>query len=161
MAMSKTGFQTRIRARAIELRAIISAASQELLELEVAERVLGRLAESGAQTADESQDVGPRVARNTKEPTVADMAVRVLSEKGAMGSGHILSQLQQVWRPDLALTTLTSTLSRIKSEGRLVHEGGLWDIPHRVTPVGTSLGYENSAADELSTTNASAADVFE
>jgi hypothetical protein len=123
--MAKTGYAQRIRARAGELRQIIKDAQAELDELEVAERVLERL----AADQDEDQDIVPRQPRRTKEPTIADMAVKFLRDVGPMATAQLLEHMRENWREDLADTTLTSTLSRAKNAGRIDYKDGLWLAP--------------------------------
>lgn len=146
--MSRTSYQTRIRNRAAELRNLIAHAQAELRELEVAEKVLERLA---AGEASEAQDDAVPGERTTREPTVADMAIKTLNEFGPMSSTDLLETLQGTWRPDLAQTTLTSTLSRTKREGRLAFENGMWMTPRFVnkTPgVDGGVVYEDSEIEE-------------
>jgi hypothetical protein len=146
--MAKTGYAQRIRSRVNELRTIIAEAQAELDELEVAERVLERLA---ADQTDDPDDVG-RVARRTKEPTIADMAVRFLSEVGPMATPDLLSHMRANWREDLADTTLTSTLSRTKHTGRIGYADGKWFAVNDDAPE------ENEAAAATSEANAESAD---
>ena len=122
--MSRSGYAQRIRARANELRQIIADAQAELDELEVAERVLNRL----TADQDETQDQAPRRVRHTKEPTIADMAVKFLGEVGPMATNQLLEHMRQNWRDDLRDTTLTSTLSRTKNAGRIKYEDGMWHV---------------------------------
>lgn len=120
--MAKTGYAQRIRARTAELRSIIASAQAELSELEVAERVLERL----AAEQDDDQDVAIGRQRRTKEPTIADMAVKFLAEVGPMATSDLLEHMRENWRDDLGDTTLTSTLSRTKNAGRISYDDGKW-----------------------------------
>lgn len=167
--MSRSGYQTRIRTRMGELRAIISAAQNELAELEVAERVLERLSEGSGGLALPMQDVVVSAPRAFKEPTVADAAIQALRERGAMNSADLLNHLHVTWRADLAQTTLTSTLSRTKKEGRVVYEDGLWSVPATIddkrdgdtdTDLSDLLGETESATGEDLGGDTPAADVF-
>lgn len=126
--MSKAGYQTRIKLRIAELRDVIAAAELELRELEVAERVIERLGGGGsAGDQDKAQVVGPRPSGASGGETVADRAIGMLRREGPMSSSDLLRRLQETWRPDLAQTTLSSTLSRIsKKGGKVVNEGGAW-----------------------------------
>ena len=123
--MAKTGYAQRIRERAAELRAMINAAQTELAELEVAERVLERL----ATDAVDDQNMGSDAGRRTKEPTIADMAVKLLTQKGPLATSDLLDYMREIWRPDLGDTTLTSTLSRTKNAGRIDLRDGKWFVP--------------------------------
>mgnify|MGYP005840512789 CR=1 FL=1 len=120
--MTKTGYAQRIRARAEELRKIIADAQSELAELDVAERVIERL----SSDQDDDQDVALRSYRRTREPTIADMAVKFLGEFGPMATAQLLDHMRENWREDLGSTTLTSTLSRTKNAGRIDYRDGLW-----------------------------------
>lgn len=124
--MSRLGYQQRIKVRAEELRKVIAASQAELVELEVAERVLGRLAAGGDQHDD--PDVVSGQPNRDREPTIADMAVRYLEEIGPLSSQRLLEHMQENWRPDLAATTLTSTLSRTRRTGKVVFKDGMWRI---------------------------------
>lgn len=120
--MSKAGYAQRIRARANELRKIIATAQAELNELEVAERVIERLAVDQPET----QDFAQLVSRRTKEPTIGDMAVKFLQEIGPLATPQLLEHMREHWRADLGDTTLTSTLSRTKNAGRIDYREGMW-----------------------------------
>jgi len=120
--MSRSGYAQRIKSRANELRQIITEAQAELEELEVAERVLDRLAADQGQPQDEV----PRQTRRTKEPTIADMAVKFLADVGPMATAQLLEHMRENWRKDLGDTTLTSTLSRTKNAGRIDYRDGRW-----------------------------------
>lgn len=148
--MSRPGYQQRIKLRVVELRQRIATDQAELQELEVAERVLERLTGSAMEHDGFTQDVDNKPTTSTKEPTVADVAVRVLEEFGPLNSNDLLQKMQESWRTDLAQTTLASTLSRTKKEGRVVYDSGLWAAPVtktklsktdlRCLEVGTTLG---------------------
>lgn len=137
--MSRAGYQQRIRSRVAELRQRIAADQAELQELEVAERVLERLGGSGSEIEGATQSMDAKSTSATREPTVADVAVRVLEEFGPLSSGDLLQKMQQSWRPDLAQTTLASTLSRAKKDGRIVYDNGLW-----ATPASEITGYNKT-----------------
>lgn len=122
--MAKMGYAQRIRVRMAELQKVISDAQAELSELEVAERVLERL----ASDQDEDADVGARKARSAREPTIADMAVKFLGDVGPMTTAELLDHMRENWREDLGDTTLTSTLSRTKNAGRIEYGDGRWRV---------------------------------
>ncbi|MCZ8080312.1 MAG: hypothetical protein O9289_17425 [Rhodobacteraceae bacterium] len=152
-----------------ELRAIIATAQTELAELEVAERVLERLADGGGGSPLPMQDVVVPAPRVSKEPTVAEAAIYGLRTRGPMNSADLLSYLHVTWRDDLAQTTLTSTLSRTKKEGRLVYEDGMWSVPATIdrkpdsstdTDLDDLLGESKSTTGETLGGDAPVADVF-
>jgi hypothetical protein len=167
--MSRSGYQTRIRARMGELRTAIAAFQAELAELEVAERVLERLAEGGGGLPMPLQDVVAPGPKASKEMTVAEAAIYGLRTRGPMNSADLLSYLHVTWRDDLAQTTLTSTLSRTKKEGRLVYEDGMWSVPATIdsrpdsgtdTDLDDLLGEMESTTGETLGGDAPVADVF-
>lgn len=126
--MSRAQYHKQIKERATELRRLINGYTRELEDLDVALRVLDRLSkqrESLGASPQDTEDEGPKP---TKGGTVSDMAISILSESGPLNTGDLLEKLKEVWRPDLALTTLTSTLSRTKNEGRIVYENRLWKV---------------------------------
>jgi hypothetical protein len=129
--MIKQGYALRIKQRIIELEAMVSSAQAELDELRIAERVLGRLS---AVSEEKGPDDGKIGTSTTKGGTVGDMAVQALQLNGPLDSGALLLILQQTWRPDLKQTTLGSTLSRIKSEGRVDAENGKWFAKEKTEP---------------------------
>jgi len=149
--MAKMGYAQRIRYRAAELRKLIDEAQAELDELEVAERVIERL----AADQDDDQDSVARGARRTREPTIGDMAVKFLAEVGPMSTGQLLDHMREHWREDLGDTTLTSTLSRTKNAGRIDYKDGLWLVPvvdrrkENEPPVGGSEVEEVRASSDL------------
>jgi hypothetical protein len=101
---------------------MIAEAQAELDELEVAERVLERL----SNDQDDDQDDVSQGRGRTREPTIADMAVKFLSEAGPLTTTELLEQMRANWRDDLGDTTLTSTLSRTKNAGRIAYSDGKW-----------------------------------
>lgn len=123
--MARLGYTQRIRARIQQLETIVDAATAELDELRVAERVLGRL---GSEDESKGPDDGQTGTPTTKEGTVADMAIAALARNGPADTPTILGYLQQNWRSDLKQTTLASTLSRAKGEGRVFVVDGKWHV---------------------------------
>ena len=63
--------------------------------------------------------------------TIGDKIVSLLTDRGAMRSHDILVALQTEWRSDVSFETISSTLSRIKSNGRVAldNDTRLWSIP--------------------------------
>jgi hypothetical protein len=126
--MSKIGYAQRIKLRTAELEALISSATKELEELRVAERVLARL---GGPSEEKGPEDGQDRAPTTRDMTVADVAIMTLDRLGPMDTLSLLAALQSDWRPDLQQTTLSSTLSRTKAQGRITQADGKWQV---VTP---------------------------
>ena len=129
--MSRSGYATRIKMRIFELQKIIDAAQSELQDLEVAQRVLDRLGDNAEPSFLPLPDAGTKRKDTAKHRTIADVAIETLRENGPKSSSELLEIMQQQWRPDLALTTLTSTLSRIGKDGAVKHVNGLWQLPDR------------------------------
>ena len=123
--MSKLGYSQRIKQRILDLEAQIAASQSELDDLRIAERVLNRL---GALNEEKEPDYGQPRTYTTSGGTVADRAIDVLVNNGPMNTGAILAQLQEKWRPDLKQTTLASTLSRVKAEGKIKAVNGQWHV---------------------------------
>jgi hypothetical protein len=165
LAMSKAGYQIRIKQRIAELRDVIAAAELELRELEVAERVIERLGGGGsAGDQDKAQVVGHRPSGTSGGETVANRAIAMLRQDGPMSSSDLLRRLQQTWRADLAQTTLSSTLSRASKQGHVSNEGGFWRTPDKGWDIDVNLDDLldlNSATGEDTANDTPAADVFE
>ena len=146
--MAKLGYTQRIRSRIQQLEATISAAQVELDELRVAERVLGRL---GSEDESKGPDDGQSGTHTTKEGTVADMAIAALTQYGPADTLTILAYLQKNWRSDLKQTTLASTMSRAKGEGRIFVVDGKWHVAsqRKEPPLGGSqaIGEDVEASD--------------
>ena len=149
--MAKLGYAQRIKGRIQQLDTMIKSAQLELDELRVAERVLGRL---GNEDETKGPDDGQNGTSTTKEGTVADMAISGLARFGPADTPTILRYLQENWRSDLKQTTLASTLSRAKSEGRIAAIDGKWHIVSNTEepPEGGSLSIgldaQSSTADD-------------
>ena len=126
--MSKLGYSQRIRQRIAELETILITAQSELDELRIAERVLGRL---GTGFDEKGPDDGQSRTPTTSGGTVADRAIDTLLQHGPMDTPGILEHLQASWRPDLKQTTLASTLSRVKAEGKVETINGKWHVVHK------------------------------
>jgi hypothetical protein len=124
--MAKLGYAQRIKSRIQYLESVVERAQAELDELRVAERVIGRLSNEDEVSELEVAPVGISV---TREGTVTDMVIRCLKEIGPSGTVSILNYLREHWRADLKHTTLASTLSRAKHEGKIVVVNGQWNIP--------------------------------
>lgn len=161
---SKSSYQTRIKARINELKFQIATAQAELHDLQVAEKVLERLSDGGQgsyATQDPVRLEGPdrmnAIVYVGKEPTVADRAIDALRTHGPLTTGDLLATLQRNWRPDLAQTTLSSTLSRIKKDGAILQIEGRWRLPgadplddllgDRDSTPGTGLGGQTPGVD--------------
>ncbi|MCA3453253.1 MAG: hypothetical protein IOC92_05500 [Rhodobacter sp.] len=143
--MSKIGYAQRIKSRTAELEALIASASKELDELRVAERVLARL---GGLSDEKGPEDGYDRTSTTKDMTVADAAVDLLGRIGPMDTITLLSTMQREWRPDLQQTTLSSTLSRTKAQGRVVQIDGKWQAALQ-SRIGSPEGDPTNTAPEV------------
>lgn len=100
--------ETQIESRAAELERM----RDELKELRAAERVVLRLIpDDVAQVISEDRD--------RKEPTIGDRIVMLLEQSGPLRSADVLDGLQKGWRSDIRFETVSSTLSRVKAQGRI------------------------------------------
>ena len=166
---SKASYQTRIRARIGELQMTIAAAQAELHDLQVAEKVLERLSDGGQGSYSTQNPVRPAPSEAAdrmdavvyvgREPTVAERAIDTLRAHGPLTTGDLLATLQENWRPDLAQTTLSSTLSRIKRDGTILQIEGRWCLPG-ADPLDELLGRNPTSDDKLGR-EASDAGVFD
>jgi hypothetical protein len=143
--MSKIGYAQRIKLRTAELENLIASASRELEELRVAERVLARL---GGLSDEKGPEDGHDRTSTTRDMTVADAAVDLLGRNGPMDTITLLSTMQREWRPDLQQTTLSSTLSRTKAQGRVVQIDGKWQVAPQTT-IGLPKGDPTKTAFEV------------
>jgi hypothetical protein len=163
LSMSKVGYQTRIKARIAELRSVINDAQSELHDLEVAERVLERLADSAPAVYNQSAsviDVVPKRSSPTRGGnTVADQAMKVLIANDPMTTVDLLQRLQMTWRADLAQTTLASTLSRMSKDELIVNERGLWRALSSTIASGDDLTGAIDGVDLVSATGSGTANV--
>jgi hypothetical protein len=146
--MSKLGYSQRIKQRILDLENTVASAQAELDELRIAERVLNRL---GTVTEEKGPDDGQSRTSTTSGGTVADRAIEVLINNGPMDTTAILMRLQVTWRSDLKQTTLASTLSRVKAEGRIEAVNGQWHVvrKEKESPDGDSqsIGGDVEASD--------------
>jgi hypothetical protein len=146
--MSKLGYLPRIKLRVAELERMIQSAQAELDDLKVAERVLSAFSVS---TDEKGPDDGQSRTSTASGSTVADVAVNLLSIEGPMDTMLLLNRMQETWRPDLKQTTLASTLSRIKGDGRITSFDGKWRVssnteePHNSGP--SLIGEDVRASD--------------
>lgn len=123
--MARAGYASRIQERIRQLTAAISTAQAELEELLIAERVIGRLGNDDEMKGPE--DGQDRTSTN-KVGTVGDRAIEFLKSKGPADTPTILRFLLENWRSDLKSTTLASTLSRAKADGRIKSVNGVWQV---------------------------------
>jgi hypothetical protein len=114
--MARISYATRISQRIAFLQKAIDDMQVELNELRVAERVLSRLG---------TDDEDGMVAQETSKPrSIADTIVDTLRRLGPVDSQTLHEEVSKV-RPT-TLNTVSSTLSRIKAEGRVELTGKLW-----------------------------------
>lgn len=123
--MARASYALRIKERIQQIERIIASAQRELDELRVAERVINRF---GNDEEAKGPDDGQIKTSTTRGGTVIDMAIDCLTSIGPLDSLSILRYLQENWRADLKQTTLASTLSRAKSEGKIHTVNGVWHV---------------------------------
>ena len=116
-AMARQSYNSRIRARIAELEREIATRQSELDELKIAERVIDRFG------ADEYDAAGDDTERGI---TIADLIVKVLIEHGAMETAAVHQYMQDAYNRVTTLNTVGSTLSRLKSDGRVTLDGRFW-----------------------------------
>ncbi len=123
----------RIGIKETELR----ADKLELEEIQVARRVLSRLAgsedraeaEPEAAVADNG-DTPPDELVDGQNLTIGQMALVLLEQAGEQGltSNEILELIRQRWLPSLARTSLSPPLSRLKKKEEIILEGEHWKL---------------------------------
>ena len=119
--ISMDDFLAYIRRRQAELK-------KELAELDTAEAVYRR---SGARmvTAQAALPITPP-PRTEKLPAIKEMILAVLAEAGFTGLSaiNILDRIRERWHPDMARTTLSPQLSRLKVESQIVNQDRVWKL---------------------------------
>ena len=122
--------------RKAELSAHIKKLQTEYAELEVAERVLLRLA--GERTLPQKEEQNANIITETDAPpttdmTVGEMALSILgsydlAEDVGLTSREILDEIRKRWMPRLQRTSLTAPLYRLKNAGKIVRVGRRWEL---------------------------------
>lgn len=120
----------RIQLRLTEIVARLKAVDEERVallremdELRLADTVLQRLSGEADIADAEAADVADVTEEHGQNPptdmTIADMALVLLREVGSEGltSNEVLEQLRKRWLPELARTSLSPPLSRLKAKG--------------------------------------------
>lgn len=120
--MARQSYNLRIRTRISELEREIAARQTELDELKIAERVIDRLG------SDENESVEISVIR---EHTIADLIIMILSDHGAMETAAVHQLMHDECHRGTTVNTVGSTISRLKSEGRVTLNGRLWSVPQK------------------------------
>jgi isopentenyl diphosphate isomerase/L-lactate dehydrogenase-like FMN-dependent dehydrogenase len=115
--MTRPSFSTRLKSEIAEVESKLTALNQRLDDLRLAERVLLSLGDDD----DASEDSSDRAH------TIPDMVENALAG-GALEAHEIYEKIQEAGR-QTTLNTITSTLSRMKSEERLLNEEGKWFLP--------------------------------
>lgn len=136
----------RLEVREVEVAADIAHLEKALAnarvilrDVQTARRVLGELAgpapgsisETGEPDTqdDDGQDAD---APTEAGMTIGEMAVALLRNNPiGMTSNQILSEIQALWVPDLARTSLSPPLSRLKKKGIIYLDEDLW----KITPI--------------------------
>lgn len=138
------GRQSSISAKAIlkrknEISLKIKELQAEYADLEVAQRVLSRMSFAG-ESASEIQNTPQNSVSSSvaSAMTVADMAINLLRlndinamlgiDEEGMESSEILDGIRKKWKPDLARTSLSPPLSRLKKDGIIELHGKRWKL---------------------------------
>lgn len=119
--MARQSYNSRIRARISELEYEIAARQTELDELKIAERVIDRLGSDEFELS--GRDAELTVVRGL---TIVDLISKILSDHGPKDTSAIHQLMKDEYRRDTTPNTVGSTLSRMKAEGRVTLNGGLW-----------------------------------
>ena len=118
--MARPSFSVRLKSEIADVESKLAALSQKLEELRIAERVLVALSDND-DDEEESEDGSEKVH------TIADMVENALAD-GALEAHEIYEKILSGGRRT-TLNSITSTLSRMKSEDRLLNEEGKWFLP--------------------------------
>ena len=119
--MARQSYNSRIRTRIAELEQEIAARQTELDELKIAERVIDRLGSDEFELI--GHDAEFTVVRGL---TIADLIIKILTDHGARDTASIHQLMRDEYKRDTTPNTVGSTLSRLKSEGRVTLDGRLW-----------------------------------
>jgi hypothetical protein len=101
------------------LTAELAAAQTKKTELGVAKRILGQIYDlnHGAVAQDEDDDGGK---------TIADEITTILKKSGPLSKVEIHQQLEEL--REVNITTVSTTLSRMRIRGEVDNESGKWLI---------------------------------
>lgn len=101
------------------LTAELATAQTKKTELGVAKRILGQIYDlnHGAAAQDEDDDGGK---------TIADEITAILKKSGPLSKVEIHQQLEEL--REVNITTVSTTLSRMRSRGEVDNESGKWLI---------------------------------
>jgi hypothetical protein len=121
--MARQSYNSRIRSRIAELEQEIVARQTELDELKIAERVIDRLGSDEPERDDNRDD-----NIDVRDLTIAKLIILVHSGHGAMESSGVHQRMANEYYRNTTLNTVVSTLSRLKSEGRVTLNGRLWSV---------------------------------
>lgn len=82
------------------------------------------------------ESLAQQVENSSKPKTVADMALVILSETpDGLTANEILDIIRKRWMPDLARTSLSPPLSRLKAMGKIRLQGQHWILSSNVNNV--------------------------
>ncbi|MSP42658.1 MAG: hypothetical protein EXR08_04740 [Alphaproteobacteria bacterium] len=130
----------RIRSRIAEIERElqrIQALEDELEELRVAERVLGRFGSIS--------EVAINDRKQPRKQSIGDQIVQVLGFYGPLRAGAITQKLDEIRGSETRKLTVNVTLSRLKATKRIDYDGKRWfviegDEAPAVQPAGASSG---------------------
>lgn len=121
--MARSSYAVRIRTRIAELEQQVAAATSELAELRVAEKVLGRF--SGDEDDDMQRE---QSASSAKEPTIPDLIIQILNASGPLETAAIFNAVNNGRSTPTSAASVQSTLSRVKASGKIGHDGSRWYV---------------------------------
>ena len=114
--MARPSFSVRLKSEIADVELKLVALNKKLEELRIAERVLVALSDNDDDD-EESEEVH----------TIADMVENAVAD-GALEAHEIYEKILSGGRRT-TLNSITSTLSRMKGEQRVLNEEGKWFLP--------------------------------
>ncbi len=112
-----------------ELHGEIEAALEELRAIEIALGAFQNISNAKMVNVERAQAdlFAPKPKRKTTNPTIKQMIVLVLEEsESGLDAWTILNEINSRWQKDLARTSLSPQLSRLKHEGILIYVNQKW-----------------------------------
>lgn len=141
-----TGIRDFISKRRAELEAKLSALAEpiyaELAELDAAEAAL-------APKRAQQQADGDQRATDENKMTIKDMVLDVLGVVPSADANEVLKYIKQRFGVELARTSLSPQLSRLKGDGKIVLRGKRWSLAQNneaPAGAGASNGSEEAQA---------------
>lgn len=106
-------------------------------EMEFVQSALEKIESTFSMLAQHFPDIRNIETKSKRPKTVGDMALEVLKKApNGLKASEILERIQKTWIPDLARTSLSPPLSRLKKQGLVKYNNGFWrlaETPHHNT----------------------------